>query len=239
MLNFNRFEGNQQYQNNNKVDANNASLSNLKNASVANKPAVCDSIFSSEAAVTETPSKGSQPKGTLRVADSMSGISDETRDYLNNNQQFKEFEQEYISLLKFQNKQKALLPEKEAALQAAKRKWDTTPYADTQAKSVAEEAYYKAMKEHDDVEAMIYYAEKDMKDKWSDMDSYAMIINQWKDGEIVTGSRQTVGLVDCESINNKKFKMVTLSDGRKAYESDGKFHALQKDGWPDMDNFIE
>ena len=188
-----------------------------------------------ESAPVDTTDKS---EGTPKLTDYITGLSDEAKTYLNNSEQFKGFEKEYTALIQFQLIKEQELPGKQEALLAAKQKFEKTPYSDFDAKSAAQKEYFAAQKEYDDVLGSIHGAEKDSAELMKNILSYASVINSWKDGTVIVSNRQSVGTGQ-SNVFNREYTRVTLPNGEKAYESNGKYYQLNEQGLPNHDKLIE
>ncbi|MBR3889470.1 hypothetical protein IKJ53_03050 [bacterium] len=211
-----------------------AALSNPDNWKEVQAQPAQQPLVTNETAPSAQKSTGDAPK----LTDYISGLSKETVEYLNNSEQFKGFEKEYTTLLAFQFENKQKLPSKKEALLAAKEKFENTSYSDFEAKSAAQEEYFKAQKEYDTILGNIYGAEKESSELMKNIISYASTINNWKDGVVIVGNRHSVGTGQPD-VYNREYTCVTLRDGQKAYAAEGKLYQLEADGSPSFDKLIE
>lgn len=184
------------------------------------------------------PVEAKKSEGFPSVVDYITGLSDETKAYLSNSEQFKGFEEEYTTLLAFQFENEQKLASKKEALLAAKEKFENTSYSDFEAKSAAQEEYFKAQKEYDTILGNIYGAEKESSEVMKNIISYASTINNWKDGVVIVGNRHSIGTGQ-PNVYNREYTCVTLPDGQKAYAAEGKLYQLEADGSPSFDKLIE
>ena len=185
-----------------------------------------------------TPVEAKKSEGFPSIVNYITGLSDETKTYLNNSEQFKGFEEKYIKLLAFQYENEEKIPSKKEALLAAKAKFENASYSDFEAKSAAQKEYFNAQKEYDTVLGNIYNAKKESSELMKDIISYASTINNWKDGTVIVGNRHNIN-TGKPNIYNREYTCVTLPNGQKAYAADGKYYQLEADGSPSFDKLIE
>lgn len=195
------------------------------------KPENWKPVKSEEPLKSEPVSQNGKPK----IIDFIDGISEDTKTYLNSDKQFLGYQDELMGKEKHILEQKTILQEKHKELLAAKAKFDDIPYSNYDEKASAEEEYRITMSAYEAVKGDIYGTAKDAEKMTENLLSYVSVINNWKDGTITDYNLQGTGNVFVKM----QFKSVTLPDGRKAYEADGKYYALRSDGMPDPEKIIE
>lgn len=162
------------------------------------------------------------------VADFMEGISNETKEYLKNNEDFTAKSDEYINLAFEKNELQSKLASAKEALQNAKTTFDNTSYSDYDAKSVAQENYYNAMSNVKDLQNQIMGIERSQKILMKNMLEYTQTIENWQDGNQVEHTSSGTGI----GVQQRVYTCITLPNGEKGYEWNGKQFPLAPNGMP-------
>lgn len=187
----------------------------------------------------ETSETQSSSANDMRLADCFEGLSEEAKNYLNNDPQFKAMEQQYIKFLAFEAANLKELPLKQQAEDAAYAKFKNISDADIEAKSAAKAEYFAAKREREEIEANIYFAQegKEKQQLMKNINGYVKTINNWKDGTVRIDNHQVFS--GTSNVFNREYTYVTLENGQKAYEYNGRYYQLRDNGDPAHDKIIK
>ena len=201
-------------------------------------------VKTTEPATTTTQTDQNQASSSsdkkTHMADFIKGIKNETKEYLKNNKEFTAKADEYINLEFEKDELQSKLASAKETLQNAKTTFDNTSYSDYDAKSVAQENYDNAMSNVKDLQKQIMGIERSQKVLMKNMLEYAKTIENWQDGTQIKVTSQATG----RGVQQKVYTCITLPNGEKGYEYNGKQFPLAPNGEPapeyneELDNMV-
>lgn len=163
----------------------------------------------------------------------MKHLSDDTKAYLEKDSKFQATEQLIAESIEQRNKHKATIPDlKQQYIDAEKEYKALVRAGDFDAAQQAQDKYYNAQNDYQSAVIVLEVMDDAIDKASQNAFAYATTIERWEDGDIVKFTREAVGHPEIDNVYNKEFKMVTLSNGQKAYESEGKYYQLADDGLP-------
>ena len=176
----------------------------------------------------------------LDLLKSMKHLSPETKAYLEKDSQFQAAEQSIQDAISQRNTHKATISDlKQKCVETEKEYKALVKAGDFEAAQQAQDRYYNAQNDYHSAIIILEVMDGAIDKASQNAFAYATTIERWEDGDIVKYTREAVGYPEIDNIYNKEFKMVTLSNGQKAYESEGKYYQLADDGLPNPYKEIE
>ena len=163
-------------------------------------------------------------------------LSDETKEYLQNDEQFQQIEAEIFDTYASMAEAREQMEASQKAVDEAVAKYDKaiTPAA----KEKAEQELAKAKNELNAQKDNYDSIDKEFSTKFREAAIYAKSIETWQDGKSVAYEKSVSINGNLRSVR-QEYVATTLPNGQKAYECDGKYYALDAKGYPDFKNIIE
>lgn len=163
-------------------------------------------------------------------------LSDETKEYLQNDEQFQQIEAEIFDTYASMAEAREQMEVSQKAVDEAAAKYDKakTPAA----KEKAEQELAKAKDELNAQKDNYDSIDNEFSTKFREAAIYAKSIETWQDGKSVAYEK-SVSINGRIGTVRQEYVATTLSNGQKAYECNGKYYALDAKGYPDFKNIIE